>query len=217
MIAGMLGASLANAGGAAEWPFSLTVRAGGFDERCLRLQVDEAIVCDFAADGAVEFNVQYHRDREIFYPVRQSDVRSVEPMLFVASATDDYCLMWENRGRTPGRIDGCVARSRRSAPRSFSAPEVRQAGPRTYLKIPNARVARRSGRMQGGARRTVALATAKRANAADARFSGQPFGAGPYGVQGVVTARVLAAGNGPLAAPSPARHTTPPRASEILR
>jgi hypothetical protein len=138
MIAGVLGLATAHASSRAEGPFPRTVKAVGFDERCLRLQMDEAIVYDFAADGAVDFNVHYHRDREVFYPVRQPGVRSVDSERFVASATGDG----------------------------------------TYLKIPNARVAQRSGRMQGGARGTVAVATAKRANAADARLSGQPFGAG---------------------------------------
>jgi len=104
--------SPANAEDAAEGPFSLTVRAGGFDERCLRLQANEMLDYRFSADGTVDFNIHYHRGSEVVYPVRQVAVSLVRRARFVASATDDYCLMWQNRGTDPVRIDGRLARLR---------------------------------------------------------------------------------------------------------
>ena len=79
------------------------------------------------------------------------------------------------------------------------------------------RVAKRSGRMQGGWRRTVAEPTAEPANAADARLSWQPSGAGLHWAHGVVAARVLARAMVP--SPRLALHpnATSPRRPGILR
>ena len=92
-------------------PFELTVKPGGFGERCLRLERDGALSYEFSADGDVDFNLHYHRGQEIFYPVRSAAVRS-DRSRFIAPAADDYCLMWENRGAMPVRIEGRMARQR---------------------------------------------------------------------------------------------------------
>lgn len=103
------GASLAAAGGAG--PFSRVIAPGGFEERCVRLQAGEAVVYCFTADGALDFNIHHHRGRDVFYPVRRPDVREAGPARFSAPAEDDYCLMWENRGSTPTRLEGRVDRA----------------------------------------------------------------------------------------------------------
>jgi hypothetical protein len=91
-------------------PFSLVIKPGGFDERCLRLRAGEAIDFRFASDTRLDFNIHYHRDREVFYPVRQAAVREASTVRFVAPATDDYCLMWENRGGAPAKLEGQIDR-----------------------------------------------------------------------------------------------------------
>ena len=109
----MLGPAVpAAATSAAAGPFSAAIKPGGFDERCLRLEAGEAIDYDFRADRAIDFNIHYHRGRDVFYPVRLSQVTAVGPQRFVAPAADDYCLMWENRGSAAAQIDGRVAPAR---------------------------------------------------------------------------------------------------------
>lgn len=90
--------------------FSLVIKPSGFDERCLRLRAGEAIAYRFASDTNLDFNIHYHRDREVFYPVRQAAIREAGPVRFVATAADDYCLMWENRGDSPAKLEAQIDR-----------------------------------------------------------------------------------------------------------
>jgi hypothetical protein len=92
-------------------PFELTVKPGGFGERCVRVERDGALAYEFAADGEVDFNLHYHRGQEISYPVRRAAIGR-DRSRFVAPATGDYCLMWENRSATAVRIDGRIDRPR---------------------------------------------------------------------------------------------------------
>lgn len=92
-------------------PFTVVIKPGSFDERCLRLRAGESIGYRFAADAALDFNIHHHRGREVFYPVRQAEVRAAGPARFVAPADDDYCLMWENRGNVPVRLEGSIERA----------------------------------------------------------------------------------------------------------
>lgn len=101
----------AAAAGGDAGPFALVIKVGGAGERCLRLRAGEAIAYRFAADAALDFNIHVHRGSEVIYPVRQRGVRALGPERFVASANDDYCLMWENRGGTPARLEGSVERA----------------------------------------------------------------------------------------------------------
>jgi len=98
------------ANSAADGPFALDVKPGSSDEVCLRLEAGRSIEFGFSSDAAVDFNVHYHRGRDVFYPVRKPVLTSLPPMRFTAIAADDYCLMWENRGATAARIVGRITR-----------------------------------------------------------------------------------------------------------
>jgi hypothetical protein len=95
---------------AATGAFSLTLKAGGFDEICLRIVAGTRIDYQFRAEAEVDFNIHHHRGREVLYPVRQSALRTVEAASFSPTTTEDYCLMWENRGAAPVRVEGRVER-----------------------------------------------------------------------------------------------------------
>jgi hypothetical protein len=95
-----------HAAGTETGSFTVVVKPGGVDERCLRLRAGQSVDYRFAADAALDFNIHHHRGREVFYPVRQAQVRAAGPARFVAPADDDYCLMWENRGSAPVRLEG---------------------------------------------------------------------------------------------------------------
>lgn len=96
--------------GTATGPFSLTLKPGGFDEICLRIEAGARIEYRFRAEAEVDFNIHHHRGREVLYPVRLSAVRAVEQASFSPTTGEDYCLMWENRGAAPVRVEGHVAR-----------------------------------------------------------------------------------------------------------
>jgi hypothetical protein len=107
----LAGSTAATVSTAASEVFDRELRPGGFDEVCVRLARDEAIDYRFEATAPVEFNIHYHRGRDVFYPVRQAQVRGAAAQ-FRAPAADDFCLMWENPGAAGVRVQGAFTRVR---------------------------------------------------------------------------------------------------------
>lgn len=91
-----------------EGAYSLKLTGKAFDERCLKLAAGEAVRYRFTASSPVDFNVHYHRGKEVFYPVKQAAVREGAGT-FRADADDAYCLMWEQASGT-ATIEGTVER-----------------------------------------------------------------------------------------------------------
>ncbi len=56
--------------------FALDVPARGFEEHCLKLAAGERIRYRFRATGAVDFNIHYHRGKDVHYPVKVDASRS---------------------------------------------------------------------------------------------------------------------------------------------
>lgn len=90
-------------------PYSFTLSGKAFDERCLKLAAGESIRYRFRASAPVDFNIHYHRGKEVFYPVKRSAVREADAV-FRAEGADDYCLMWEHAGTGAAAIGGSVER-----------------------------------------------------------------------------------------------------------
>lgn len=90
-------------------PYSFTLSGKAFDERCLELAAGESIRYRFRASAPVDFNIHYHRGKEVFFPVKQSAVREASST-FRAESADDYCLMWEHAGTGAATVEGSVVR-----------------------------------------------------------------------------------------------------------
>ncbi len=80
-----------------------------FDEHCLRIDAGEAIRWRFTATAAVDFNIHAHRGEQVIYPVRRREVARASGS-FRTGASEDYCLMWTNRGAAPVRVRGAVGK-----------------------------------------------------------------------------------------------------------
>jgi hypothetical protein len=108
-LTGLLFASIAAAVGAAdgEGPYTFTLKGKAFDERCLKLEAGQSLRYSFRSSEPVDFNIHFHRGNDVFYPVKQAAVRSVKAT-FQATATDDYCLMWEHRGAGDATVAGSI-------------------------------------------------------------------------------------------------------------
>jgi hypothetical protein len=89
--------------------FALDVPARGFEEHCLKLDADERIRYRFRATGDVDFNIHYHRGKDVHYPVKTNASQAADST-FTAPQADDYCLMWERKGDGAVRIEGSVDR-----------------------------------------------------------------------------------------------------------
>ena len=68
-----------------------------FREFCLDLAAQDEIRYDFRSDQPVEFNIHYHEDMKIQFPVQLSGT-TVHADKFVADGDRLYCLMWTNQG-----------------------------------------------------------------------------------------------------------------------
>lgn len=91
--------------------FALDVPARGFEEHCVKLAAGERVRYRFRASGEVDFNIHYHRGRDVHYPVRAGASRG-EDAHFSAPEADVYCLMWERKGDGAVRIEGSVDRAK---------------------------------------------------------------------------------------------------------
>lgn len=85
------------------------IAPGKFDEHCLKIEAGKTIRYRFAAGAAVDFNIHHHRGKEVLYPVKRDAVARAEGE-FRAPSSEDYCLMWTNRGQAAVRVEGEVRR-----------------------------------------------------------------------------------------------------------
>ena len=100
-----LAALAASPAGSGERPFSHTLKPGGIAEECLRLEAGKSRSFHWAADGPVDFNIHYHRGKDVSYPVKlngQTEGRGK----FTAQAGEDYCWMWT--AKRPTQLTGSL-------------------------------------------------------------------------------------------------------------
>jgi len=109
LVACLLFAAATAGAAEGEGAYSIRVKGRGFDERCVRLDAGESIRYRFSADVPVDFNIHFHRGKEVFYPVEARASRAADAS-FTAPHADTYCLMWERAGDGAATIDGSVDR-----------------------------------------------------------------------------------------------------------
>lgn len=84
--------------------FSFTLEPKKVHEECQRIEAGQKRRYMWRADGPVDFNVHYHRGKEVFYPVKRDAMRG-DGGTFSAKEGDDYCWMWTARDK-PVKVDG---------------------------------------------------------------------------------------------------------------
>jgi len=104
MLALLCSAALAGEG---PGPYSFTLSGKAFDERCLRLEAGQSIQYRFNASAPVDFNIHYHRGKDVVFPVRKAGVREASGT-FKAKGADGYCLMWEHKGSGSAAVEGTL-------------------------------------------------------------------------------------------------------------
>ncbi len=93
----------------AEQALRMSIAPGKFDEHCLKIEAGRAIAYRFEASAPVDFNIHYHRGKDVLYPVKREATRQFAST-FRAESTDEYCLMWENKGAAAVTVEGRVDR-----------------------------------------------------------------------------------------------------------
>ena len=66
-------------------------------ELCLVLAQGQQLRYAFSAPRKLDFNIHYHDDHEVFYPVSEDQIMDATAT-FSAQSEQEYCLMWANQG-----------------------------------------------------------------------------------------------------------------------
>jgi hypothetical protein len=87
-------------------PFSVTLQPAQMHEECIRLKSGEQRKYYWKSDAPVDFNIHYHHEPEVFYPVKRDAMRG-DGGLFTAKSGEDYCWMWTARDK-PAKLEGRI-------------------------------------------------------------------------------------------------------------
>jgi hypothetical protein len=79
----------------AESTKAISLPANEFHEECMELAAGQHLGYSFRSAAPLEFNIHYHQDNKILYPVLKKDVTTLAGA-FTAPRDDGYCLMWRN-------------------------------------------------------------------------------------------------------------------------
>ena len=93
-------------------PVQLQITSGKAAEECLSLESGERVEWRFESSVPVDFNLHFHRGREVVTPVDHPRTQN-HSGAFAASVREEYCLMWKNAGGVPAFVTGEVRRLNR--------------------------------------------------------------------------------------------------------
>jgi hypothetical protein len=77
----------------------VSLAAGKFEEPCLAMALGDRLEYLFSSDEPLDFNIHYHQEDGIFFPVDKKKLRAHQGE-YIASGSRQYCLMWTNRGES---------------------------------------------------------------------------------------------------------------------
>jgi len=86
------------------------IAPGAFDELCFELSAGESMRYSFDADAPLDFNIHWHRGKEVLFPVKVGAVARLGSV-FRSSDKQAYCLMWTNRSRVAVRLRARIDRA----------------------------------------------------------------------------------------------------------
>lgn len=90
-----------------EWkPFTFTLEAKKVHEECLRLEKGQKRRYHWKSDAPVDFNIHYHKETEVSYPVKRDAMRG-DGGTFSAKTGEEYCWMWTARDK-PAKVEGRI-------------------------------------------------------------------------------------------------------------
>ena len=107
LVAIFIGGSVAAQG--VSTAFTHTVKPRGFAEECFKLPGGETIGYAFESSAAMDFNIHFHRGKDVVYPVKVDAVRRADER-FTAPSAEEFCLMWTNGTAAMVTVKGTLSR-----------------------------------------------------------------------------------------------------------
>src|SRR5262249_17567219 len=86
-----------------ERKFAVALTTGDIHEECVTLKPGEKRAYEWKSDVPVDFNIHYHHEPKIFFPVKKDRVKSAHGT-FTAKSEEGYCWMWTS-GKTPAKLE----------------------------------------------------------------------------------------------------------------
>ena len=86
--------------------FSATLEPRSMHEECVRIEAGVKRRYHWQSAAPVDFNIHYHRQPEVFYPLKRDGMRG-DGGTFAAKTGEDYCWMWTARDK-PAKIEGRI-------------------------------------------------------------------------------------------------------------
>lgn len=93
-------------GDSADRKIAVTLPAGDIHEECMTLKPGDRRAYEWKSDVPVDFNIHYHHEPKIFFPVKKDHVRSAHGT-FVPKSEEAYCWMWTS-GKSPAKLEGKI-------------------------------------------------------------------------------------------------------------
>jgi hypothetical protein len=87
-------------------PFSIALEPRQVHEECQRVEKGQKRRYHWKSDAPVDFNVHYHKEKEVFYPLKRDGMRG-DGGTFNAKTGEEYCWMWTARDK-PAKVEGRV-------------------------------------------------------------------------------------------------------------
>lgn len=98
---------------------SFTIKPRGSYEECIELGPGMVFDYDYKASDFVNFNIHYHGEEKVHYPVMKRGYMKGRGMIdphkheFHSKDQEYYCLMWENKGTEKVNVSfSCVLRNK---------------------------------------------------------------------------------------------------------
>jgi len=86
---------------------AVTLPPGEVHEECMTLKAGDRRTYEWKSDTPVDFNIHYHHEPKVFFPVKKDGVKGGHGR-FVPKSTEGYCWMW-TAGKSPAKIEGRIA------------------------------------------------------------------------------------------------------------
>jgi hypothetical protein len=86
--------------------FQATLEPKKMREECVRLEKGDTRRYLWKSDAPVDFNIHFHRQTEVFYPVKRDGMRG-DGGTFTAKTGEEYCWMWIARDK-PAKLEGRI-------------------------------------------------------------------------------------------------------------
>ena len=82
----------------------VTIPAGQAYERCLSVQNGKRLEYVFEAAGPLQFNLHYHLEGDILYPVPSGSRQSLKSSYSPERKVGYYCMFWGNDQKEPVKL-----------------------------------------------------------------------------------------------------------------